>query len=115
VAKIVDDTEQLLSFLDHPVKNGVHLRTTTPIESTFATVRLGTEVTKASGSRTAGVAMAFRVIEAARDRWRATNAPRLVTLADAGAKSNKDVMVERPNQQETEVAAHPPTNLINRS
>jgi len=49
----------------------VHLRTTNPIESTFATVRHRTKITKGPGSRAAGLAMAFKLIEAAQDRWRA--------------------------------------------
>ena len=62
-----------------------HLRTTNPIESTFATVRLRTKVTKGPGSRAAGIAMAYKLIEAAQTRWRAVNAPRLVALVRAGA------------------------------
>ena len=63
----------------------MHLRTTNPIESTFATVRHRTKVTKGPGSRAAGLAMAFKLIESAQDRWRAVNAPHLVALVRAGA------------------------------
>ena len=78
---------------------------TNPIESTFATVRLRTKVTKGPGSRAAGLAMAYKLIEAAQDRWRSVNAPQLVALVRAGAKFDKGVMVERPKQHDTEVAA----------
>jgi putative transposase len=78
---------------------------TNPIESTFATVRLRTKVTKGPGSKAAGLAMAFKLIEAAQDRWRSVNAPHLVALVRAGAKFDKGVMIERTNQQDTEVAA----------
>jgi len=47
---------------------------TNPIESTFATVRHRTKVTKGPGSRAADLAMAFKLIESAQDRWRAVNA-----------------------------------------
>ena len=49
--------------------------------------------------------MAYKLIEAAQDRWRSVNAPHLVALVRAGAKFDKGVIVERPNQQDTEVAA----------
>jgi putative transposase len=105
VAKIVDDTEALLAFYDFPAEHWVHLKTSNPIESTFATVRLRTKVTKGPGSKAAGLAMAFKLIEAAQDRWRAVNAPHLVALVRAGVKFDKGVMIERTNQQDTEVAA----------
>jgi transposase-like protein len=66
VAKIVDDTDVLLEFYKYPAEHWVHLRTTNPIESTFATVRLRTKVTKGPGSRAAGLAMAYKLIEAPR-------------------------------------------------
>jgi len=65
VAKIIDDAEPLLAFYDFPAEHWIHLKTTNPIESTFATVRLRTKVTKGPGSRAAGLAMAFKLIEAA--------------------------------------------------
>jgi transposase-like protein len=55
----------LLAFYDYPADHGIHLRTTSPIESTFATVRLRQRVTKGPGSRSAGIAMAFKLIESA--------------------------------------------------
>jgi hypothetical protein len=96
VAKIVDDAVPLLAFYDFPAQHWVHLKTTNPIESTFATVRLRTKVTKGPGSRAAGLAMAFKLIEAAEHRWRSVNAPHLVALVRAGAKFDKRVMVKRP-------------------
>jgi hypothetical protein len=65
VAKITDDLDVLLEFYDYPAEHWVHLRTTNPIESTFATVRLRQRVTKGPGSRAAGIAMAFKLIESA--------------------------------------------------
>jgi transposase-like protein len=53
VAKITDDLDVLLEFFNYPAEHWVHLRTTNPIESTFATVRLRTRVTKGPGSRKA--------------------------------------------------------------
>jgi putative transposase len=104
VAKIVDDLEVLLAFFDFPAEHWLHLKTTNPIESTFATVRLRTKVTKGPGSRAAGLAMAFKLIEAAETRWRAVNGPHLVALVRAGARFEKGVIVER-EQQDQEAAA----------
>jgi transposase-like protein len=95
-AKISDDLDQLLAFYDYPAEHWLHLRTTNPIESTFATVRHRTKVTKGPGSRAAGLAMAFKLIQAAQDRWRAVNAPHLVALVRAGARFERGVLVERP-------------------
>ncbi len=105
VAKVVDDAEQLLAFFDFPAEHWIHLKTTNPIESTFATVRLRTKVTKGPGSRAAGLAMAFKLIEAAQARWRCVNGSHLVALVRAGARFEKGVMVERPNRQDQEAAA----------
>ncbi len=105
VAKVVDDTERLLAFYDFPAEHWLHLKTSNPIESTFATVRLRTKVTKGPGSRAAGLAMVFKLIEAAQEHWRYVNGAHLVALVRAGAKFEKGVLVERPEQAATEVAA----------
>jgi putative transposase len=73
---------------------------TNPIESTFATVRLRQRVTKGPGSRAAGVAMAFKLIESAQTRWRAVNAPHLVALVRAGAVFKNGKLIERPDESE---------------
>lgn len=96
VAKIVDDLDTLLEFYRYPAAHWIHLRTTNPIESTFATVRLRTEVTKGPGSRAAGIAMAYKLSDAAQARWRAVNAPHLVGLVRAGAVFHKGKLLERP-------------------
>jgi len=97
-AKITDDLDVLLAFYDYPAEHWIHLRTTNPIESTFATVRLRQRVTKGPGSRAAGVAMAFKLIESAQVRWRAVNAPHLVALVRAGATFEKGILIERPHE-----------------
>ena len=99
-AKITDDLDVLLAFYDYPAEHWIHLRTTNPIESTFATVRLRQRVTKGPGSRAAGVAMAFKLIEAAQARWRMVNAPHLVALVRAGATFVNGQLVERPVQDQ---------------
>jgi putative transposase len=103
--KMTKDRDALLAFFDFPAEHWIHLKTTNPIESTFATVRLRTKVTKGPGSRAAGLAMAYKLIEQAQTRWRMVNAPHLVALVRAGVKFEKGVMVERTDVQNEEVAA----------
>ncbi len=102
-AKITEHLDVLLAFYDYPAEHWIHLRTTNPIESTFATVRLRQRVTKGPGSRAAGMAMAFKLIESAQARWRAVNAPHLVALVRAGATFEKGKLVERPDESSEEI------------
>jgi transposase-like protein len=72
------DREALLTFFDFPAEHWRHVRTTNPIESTFATVRLRHDKTKGSGSRTACLTMVFKLMETASRSWRLLNgSPRL--------------------------------------
>ena len=105
-AKITDDLDVLLAFYDYPAEHWVHLRTTNPIESTFATVRLRQRITKGPGSRAAGIAMAFKLIESAQARWRAVNAPHLVALVRAGATFKNGVLLERPDDHDEQPQSH---------
>lgn len=81
-----------------------------PIESTFSTVRHRTKVTK--GSRAAGLAMAFKLIESAPDRWRAVNAPHLVALVRAGARVVNGQLVERPDEHAAQRSSAPRLKLV---
>ena len=77
------DRAELLAFYDFPAEHWGHLRTSNPIESTFATVRLRTYRTKGAGSREAGLAMAFKLAEKAQKGWRKLNgSARLQELID---------------------------------
>ncbi len=98
-AKITDDLDVLLAFYGFPAEHWTHLRTSNAIESTFATVRLRQRVTKGPGCRQAGVAMAYKLLDAAQDRWRRVNGPELVALVRAGATFIDGKLQER-NQQE---------------
>jgi transposase-like protein len=98
VAKITDDLAELLAFYDFPAEHWIHLRTTNPIESTFSPVRARTRVTKGPGNKDAGLAMVFKLLEAAEGRWRAVNRPHLVALVRAGARFKKGRLVERPKE-----------------
>jgi transposase-like protein len=98
VAKITDDLDELLAFYDYPAEHWIHLRTTNPIEPTFATVRHRTKITRGPGSKAAG--LAYKLIMAAQDRWRGGNAPRLVALVRACATFVNSKLVERSEDQQ---------------
>jgi transposase-like protein len=82
---LLKDQDELLAFYDFPAEHWQHLRTSNPIESTFATVRLRTYKTKGAGSRTACLAMAFKLVESAQNHWRKLNGSVLLTEVIAGA------------------------------
>jgi putative transposase len=98
VDKILKDREVLLTPFDFPVEHWIHLRTTNVIESTFATVRLRPNKTKGAGSRSAGLALAYKLLDAAQARWRCVNAPHLVALVRAESTVVDPVTIEREDQ-----------------
>ena len=75
---LVKDRDEPLAFYDFPAEHWKHLRTTNPIESTFATVRLRTKRTKGSGSRTACRTMVYKLAQAAERKWRKLNGYQLL-------------------------------------
>jgi putative transposase len=77
-AKLDKDWEALTAFYAFPAEHWRHLRTTNPIESSFATVRLRTKVTKGAGSSKAALAMAYKLLDAAQARWRRFNGHELI-------------------------------------
>jgi len=77
---LAKDRDVSLTFYDFPAEHWMHIRTTNPIESTFATVRLRTRRTKGCGSRLATLTMVFRLTQCAEQHWRALNGSLL--LAD---------------------------------
>jgi putative transposase len=83
---LVKDRDVLLTFYDFPAEHWVHLRTTNPIESTFATVRLRTVRTKGSGSRTACLTMVFKLVQCAENHWRRLNGQELIPDVIRGVK-----------------------------
>jgi len=80
------DRDRLLAFYDLPAEHWKHLRTTNPIESTFATVRLRTKRTKGSGSRTACLTMVFKLMQSAEKKWRLLNGSSLLSDVLQGIK-----------------------------
>lgn len=99
VSKIKEDKAALLAFYDYPAEHWRHLRTSNPIESVFAPVRARTDVTKGPGSRQAGLAMIFKLMEAAEGRWRKLTGAHLVALVRAGAEFKNGELVEGSEQK----------------
>jgi len=89
------DREPLLAFYDFPAEHWIHLRTTNPIESTFATVRLRHRRTKGNGSRAACLAMVFKLCESAARKWRTLNGAKLLPEVIAGVKFVNGEKTER--------------------
>ena len=94
---LAKDREVLLAFYDFPAEHWKHLRTTNPVESTFATVRLRHRRTKGSGSRDACLAMVFKLVEHAQRRWRKLDGHNSIVLLMEG-KRFKDGMLEDTNR-----------------
>lgn len=81
---LIKDTKTLVTFFDFPAEHWIHLRTTNPIESAFATVKLRTKVTKGAGSRDAALTMAYKLLDSAQMRWRRLRASHLVVKVIEG-------------------------------
>jgi transposase-like protein len=83
---LAKDRSVLLTFYDFPAEHWIHLRTTNPIESTFATVRLRHRRTKGNGSRTACLTMVFKLLQSASQKWRLLNGSQLLPDVIAGVQ-----------------------------
>jgi putative transposase len=107
VAKLDKDWAHLTAFYDFPAEHWRHLRTSNAIESSFATVKLRTRVTKGAGSKNAALAMAYKLLDAAQQRWRRFNGHELVADVLAGIKYVDGIRVpdEHPPPQDEKVAA----------
>ncbi len=101
---LAKDRERLLSFFEFPAEHWKHLRTTNPIESAFATVRLRQRVTKGAGNRTKGLMMAFKLLAMAQQRWRKLNGAHLLPLVRAGVVFENGRRVERNGNDQMEAA-----------
>lgn len=107
VTKLDKDWTQLTAFYDFPAEHWRHLRTTNPIESSFATVKLRTRITKGAGSKKAALAMAYKLLEAAQERWRKFNGHELIADVLDGVTYKDGIRVpdEHPAPTDEKVAA----------
>ena len=94
---LVKDKEQMLAFFDFPAEHWRHLRTSNPIESTFAIVRQRTSRTKGSGSRTATLSMVFKLMMCAQARWRRLNGHEKLGALIEGVQF-KDGLIQGPKE-----------------
>ena len=93
------DKESLFSFYDFPAEHWQHIRTTNPIESTFATIRHRTRQTKGCGSRLATLTMVFKLATAAQKRWRRLRGYQLIEKIIKGVKFKDGVEVKEIDQE----------------
>lgn len=94
VAKVVEDQDVLLTFYAYPAEHWIHLRTTNPSPISPPSA-CGRRSPKGADSRAAGLAMVFKLVEAAQARWRCVNGAHLVALVRAGARFERGLLVER--------------------
>ena len=94
VACLSKDRDVLLTFYDFPAEHWVHIRTTNPVESTFATVRLRTGKTRGCLSRETALTMVFKLCLSAEKRWRRLNGAEQMTAIRTGVKFEDGVRVE---------------------
>ena len=100
------DKDRLLAFYDYPAAHWQHIRTTNPIESVFATVRLRTAKTKNCGNRKTTLTMAYKLIVAAQSKWRRLRGYRLLADVIEGVKFKDGERVELDQEQEADLAVH---------
>ncbi len=87
------DRDELLVFYDFPAQHWVHIRTTNPIESTFATVKLRTGKIRSCGSRDTTLAMVYKLLQSAEKRWKRIQGFRLLTEVITGVKFKNGIRV----------------------
>lgn len=97
---LVKDKDEMLAFYDFPAEHWTHVRTTNPIESMFATVRLRTNKTKSCGSRKTTLAMAFKLMKTAESNWRRLRGFKLLADVIKGVKFQDGIRETEEYQQD---------------
>lgn len=106
IACLQKDKDQMLAFYDFPAEHWSHIRTTNPIESVFATVRLRTNKTKNCGNRKTTLAMAFKLIVTAQNKWRRLRGYKLLADVVKGVKFKDGERIEVDQLDESLTAIH---------
>ena len=89
---LLKSKNETMTFYDFPAEHWRHIRSTNPIESTFATVRLRTRKTKGCGSRDATLMMVFKLVQSAEKRWQKLHSHAMITLLFSGVKFEDGVL-----------------------
>ena len=97
---LAKDQKALLAFYDFPAEHWHHIRTTNPIESTFASVRLRTAKTRGCVSRTSMLSMVFMRAKSAESHWVRLRGTELIATLIQGVQSKNGVAVQKENRQE---------------
>lgn len=103
---LVKDQEEMLAFYNYPAEHWLHIRTTNPIESVFATVRLRTAKTKNCGNRKTTLTMAYKLIDIAQNKWRRLRGYKLLADVIQGVKFKDGLKVEVDQQGAEPSAIH---------
>jgi len=93
------DRDALLAFYDYPAEHWVHIRTTNPIASTFATVRLRTKRSRNCGSRDTTLAMVFKLLQSARKGWKRIKGFRKLELVVNNVQFRNGEQVRDPSDR----------------
>ena len=96
---LAKDRDALLAFYDFPAVHWIHLRTTNPIESTFATVRLRTVKSRGCGSRTSILSTVFKLAQSAEQRWRTLRGAEMFGKVVTGVQFRNGVEVPKKDRQ----------------
>ena len=97
---LLKDKTEMLAFYDFPAEHWTHIRTTNPIESAFATVRLRTKKSKNCGSRKTTLAMVFKLMESAEKKWRKLKGFNLLQLVINNVKFKDGVQVTEQSNKD---------------
>lgn len=96
---LAKDQVALLAFYDFPAAHWIHLRTTNPIESTFASVRLRTARSRGCGSRASILSTVFKLAQSAQQRWRTLRGAEMVAKVITGVQFRNGVEVPKKDRQ----------------
>ena len=103
---LIKDKEEMLAFYDFPAEHWVHIRTSNPIESTFATVRLRTHKVKSCGSRTTTLMMVFKLAQSAEKSWYRLKGFKLLADVITGVKFKDGIRVTQDQTEEVKELIH---------